>query len=87
LLDHLNDDPSAFVRKSVSNSLNDISKDHPEYALATASRWLARSASARTTRIVAHGLRTLIKAGDKRALALLGSSGSQPGRLRKPESP
>ncbi len=82
LLDHLVDDPSAFVRKSVANNLNDISKDHPEYVLSTADRWLAQSASERTTWIVRHGLRTLIKAGDQRALALLGVSGGDKAQLR-----
>ncbi|MCA1569642.1 MAG: DNA alkylation repair protein [Chloroflexi bacterium] len=83
LLDALTDDPSAFVRKSVANNLNDISKDHPELVLATASRWLAQSPSERTAWIVRHGLRTLIKAGDERALALVGATGGDQVQFRK----
>lgn len=41
LLDRLVDDPSAYVRRSVANHLNDISKDHPDLALETAEGWLA----------------------------------------------
>ncbi len=29
VLEKLKDDPSLYVRRSVSNSLNDIAKDHP----------------------------------------------------------
>ncbi|MCL3862335.1 DNA alkylation repair protein [Actinotalea sp. K2] len=70
LLERLFDDESAYVRRSVANHLNDISKDHPDLALACAERWLA--ASSHGDGVVRHGLRTLIKRGDPRALALLG---------------
>lgn len=83
LLDALADDPSAFVRKSVANNMNDLSKDHPELILTTAGRWLARNPSQRTTWIVRHGLRTLIKAGDERALALVGVTGGDQVQLRE----
>ena len=43
LLDRLVDDPSPYVRKSVANHLNDISKDHPDLAVETATRWLAEA--------------------------------------------
>lgn len=75
LLDRLVDDPSAYVRKSVANHLNDISKDHPELAVGTASGWLASDhdpASGHRRWIASHGLRTLIKAGDPESLRLLG---------------
>lgn len=67
LLDLLKDDPSEYVRRSVGNNLNDISRDHPEVALDVAARWLPER-----SRLVRRGLRTLTKAGDPRALALLG---------------
>ncbi len=73
LLDRLVDDPSAYVRKSVANHLNDISKDHPRIATATASRWLGEDPESERRRwIVSHGLRSLVKAGDPEALKLLG---------------
>lgn len=43
LLDRLADDPSPYVRKSVANHLNDISKNHPDLAVETAKRWLAEA--------------------------------------------
>lgn len=70
VLEKLKDDPSLFVRKSVANNLNDISKDHPELVLDIAERWYGKSA--RTDWIVKHALRTLLKQGNKRALALFG---------------
>lgn len=74
ILDHLIDDPSPYVRKSVANNLNDISRDHPDQAVKTARRWLASSNSDRTRWITRHGLRTLIKNGDTAALAVVGAS-------------
>ena len=82
LLDRLVDDSSAYVRKSVANHLNDISKDHPELAVDTAARWLEEAArpqvadhsadAGRRKWIASHGLRSLVKAGDPAALRLLG---------------
>lgn len=73
VIDVLIDDPSPYVRKSVANNLNDIAKDHPELAVATAGRWLSESDSDRTAWIVNHGLRTLIKSGHAGALEVVGS--------------
>ncbi len=70
LLDRLVGDGSEYVRRSVANNLNDISKDHPDLAVATASRWWSDDRDRR--RLVRHGLRTLVKAGDPGALAVLG---------------
>jgi 3-methyladenine DNA glycosylase AlkC len=75
LLDRLRDDPEEYVRRSVANHLNDIAKDHPALALATARRWLAEGGT-HVGRVVSHGLRTLIKAGDPEALALVGAESS-----------
>ncbi len=55
LLDRLVDDPSAYVRKSVANHLNDISKDHPDLALETAEGWLAAAATVDRPSVVSHG--------------------------------
>lgn len=71
VLEALYRDPSEYVRRSVANHLNDISHDHPCTAVATAARWLAEPAPT-TPALVRHGLRTLVKAGDRDALDLLG---------------
>ena len=73
LLDRLVDDSSLYVRKSVANHLNDIAKDHPDLAIATAARWSQEDPGSERRRwIASHGLRTLVKAGDPKALRLLG---------------
>ncbi|MCL7382509.1 DNA alkylation repair protein [Streptomyces sp. 35G-GA-8] len=77
ILEPLRSDPSEYVRKSVANNLNDISKDAPDIALATALRWLEESPTPETNWIVKHGLRTLVKKGDQQALALLGATGGE----------
>lgn len=71
LLERLVDDPSAYVRRSVANHLNDISKDHPDLALHLGTKWLARGETAEA--LVRHGLRTLIKRGNREALKLFGA--------------
>lgn len=70
LLERLKDDPSAYVRRSVGNNLNDIAKDHPALVLRLAKSWLGRSAE--TDWVVKHGCRTLLKRGNTEALALFG---------------
>ncbi len=71
ILERLRADPSLYVRKSVANHLNDIAKDHPELVLDTAAAW--DRSDPHTAWIVRHGLRTLVKQGRPRALALLGA--------------
>lgn len=71
ILEALRADPSLYVRKSVANHLNDIAKDHPGLVLGLAGTW--DRSDARTAWIVRHALRTLVKRGDSRALALLGA--------------
>ncbi len=70
ILERLKDDPSDYVRRSVANNLNDIAKDHPEFVLDVARRWLGTSAA--TDRLVRHACRTMARRGDQRALALFG---------------
>lgn len=77
ILEHLRSDPSDYVRKSVANNLNDISKDHPGITLATARRWTEESPTPETAWTVKHALRTLVKKGDQEALALLGTTGGE----------
>lgn len=71
LLETLKDDPSLYVRRSVANNLNDIGRDHPAVLLATAARWMADADQNRRA-LVSHALRSLVKAGDLDALAVLG---------------
>ncbi len=71
ILTALRADDSLYVRKSVANHLNDISKDHPDVALDLVSTW-DRSVP-HTAWIIRHALRTLIKRGHPRALAILGA--------------
>ena len=66
ILEKLKDDPSEDVRRSVANHVNDISKDNPDIALELCGRWYGQSAN--VDRIVKHACRTLLKAGDSRAL-------------------
>jgi 3-methyladenine DNA glycosylase AlkC len=86
LCERLKDDPSEFVRRSVANHLNDVAKDHPQRVLELVERWTAGASEERrrtapasaTSKLVRHALRTLVKRGDRRALALLGFSGKAP---------
>lgn len=71
LLERLKDDPALYVRRSVANHLNDIGKDHPELLLARMEAW-AIGASDERLWLINHALRTLVKRGDQRALAILG---------------
>lgn len=70
ILEALKADPSLYVRKSVANHLNDIAKDRPDWLLDRLALW--PQDDPRTIWIVGHALRTLIKKGDPRALALIG---------------
>ncbi len=74
ILTHLAADPSLYVRKSVANHLNDISKDHPERMLALVESWDREHTP--TAWIARHAARTLIKKGHPRALRLVGVSGA-----------
>lgn len=70
ILEALKDDESLFVRRSVANHLNDITKDHPEWVLARLEAWdLGKPHLAWIAR---HACRTLIKRGSPRALKLFG---------------
>lgn len=73
ILMNLRADPSLYVRKSVANHLNDISKDHPDWMLAKLKSW--DLAHPHTSWIAKRAARTLIKAGHRRALALFNFGG------------
>ncbi|WHT22343.1 DNA alkylation repair protein [Crossiella sp. CA-258035] len=71
ILDALYRDDSEYVRRSVANHLNDLSRAEPGLVVETAARWLAEPDD-NTPRLVRHALRTLVKKGHPEALALLG---------------
>ncbi len=77
ILDALYRDGSDYVRRSVANHLNDLSRDQPDLVVASAARWLDDPAPT-TASLVRHGLRTLAKKGDPATLVLLGFT---PGNL------
>ena len=70
ILENLKQDPSAYVRRSVANNLNDIAKDNPEVTLDIAASWIDTHAD--TDWLVKHASRTLLKKGVPRALVLFG---------------
>jgi 3-methyladenine DNA glycosylase AlkC len=70
ILELLKADPSLYVRKSVANHLNDIAKDRPDWLLVRLQAW--PQDDPHTVWIIRHALRTLIKKGEPRALALIG---------------
>lgn len=72
LLELLKNDPSEYVRRSVANNLNDIAKDHPDRVLDLCEAWKVDATPARAA-LISHALRSLVKAGHPRALALLGA--------------
>jgi 3-methyladenine DNA glycosylase AlkC len=72
ILEKLKDDPSLYVRKSVANNLNDISKDHPNLLKQIVREW--RGQHPHTDWILKHASRSLLKKGDVEILQLFGYS-------------
>jgi 3-methyladenine DNA glycosylase AlkC len=71
LLRALQDDPSAYVRRSVANHLNDIAKDHPQRIVQWLHEHLPDAAPARRA-LLKHACRTLIKQGHPQVLKAWG---------------
>ena len=61
LVEPLKADPSPYVRKSVANLINDVSKDHADRVHDLVERWTKESDDPATEWIVRHGTRTLRK--------------------------
>ncbi|MGV6850149.1 MAG: hypothetical protein ACWA5A_17385 [Marinibacterium sp.] len=74
LLDRLHADPTRYVTRSVANHLNDVTKVAPDLALERLKDWREAGLQGpdELDWMTAHALRGLVKAGDGRALALLG---------------
>jgi 3-methyladenine DNA glycosylase AlkC len=70
ILEILKDDESEFVRKSVANNLNDISKNQPQIVIDITKKWKDKSKN--TDWILKHGCRTLLKQGNSKVLELFG---------------
>lgn len=70
ILENLKNDPSRFVRLSVANNLNDISKDNPETVIDLVKKW--KGESEEVDWVIKHGCRTLLKQGNPEVLKLFG---------------
>ena len=70
ILELLKADESEYVRKSVANCLNDISKDNPEILLQIVKKWKGNDKN--TDWIIKHASRGLLKKGSIQALQLFG---------------
>lgn len=70
IIEALKEDDAIYVRKSVANHLNDITKDHPDFVLQLLEAWDLSRPHLRW--IAKHACRTLIKRGNPRALHLFG---------------
>jgi len=71
LLELLKDDDSEYVRRSVANSLNDISKNHPSIVIQTCQSW-ADDSNPKRAKLIRHATRTLVKSGHSDVFGLLG---------------
>ncbi|MFH0736146.1 MAG: DNA alkylation repair protein [bacterium] len=70
ILENLKDDEVEFVRKSVANNINDISKDNPKVVLELITRW--KGTSPNVDWIIKHGCRTLLKNADEKTYKFFG---------------
>lgn len=70
ILEELKNDPEEYVRKSVANNLNDISKDNPEIAIKLIKKWYGENKNLNW--IVKHGSRTLLKSGNSEIMKIFG---------------
>ncbi len=75
VIEKLKNDESEYVRRSVANNLNDISKDHPAITLKIAKTWKGKNEN--TDKLVKHACRTLLRASNQQALCLFGYGDSK----------
>lgn len=73
LISPLRDDPSDYVRRSVANSINDMTRRHADWVVEQLTSWVVNAPEERMW-VVRHALRSLVKKGHADALALLGFS-------------
>lgn len=72
LINSLKDDSEEYVRRSVANHLNDISRLDEKLMLSTAKEWSKNNPSADRVWVIRHATRTLLKQGHPQALKLHG---------------
>ena len=70
VLELLKNDESEYVRRSVANNLNDISKDNPQLVIDVAKSWMGKTSN--TDTLLKHACRGLLKSGDEAILPLFG---------------
>lgn len=68
IMETLITDESLFVKKSVANNLNDISKTHPNQVIAFCKRW--KNGNPHSEWIIKHACRTMLKAGQADVMQL-----------------
>lgn len=73
-------DPSAYVRRSVANHLNDVARDHPDKVVEACERL---PADPRRAALVRHALRGLVKQGHPAALRAVGADLDAPVEVRE----
>ncbi|KAL4448743.1 hypothetical protein ABPG74_012832 [Tetrahymena malaccensis] len=71
ILEQLNQDPELYVQRSVSNNLNDISKNHPDLVIKLCREW-SKINNSSTKFIIKRAIRTILKKGNQEALQILG---------------
>lgn len=86
LLVALRDDESPYVRRSVANHLNDITKDHPELFADLLHEWLLDAPESRK-KLLAHASRSLVKSGHPRVLRAFGADAAFVGQATLSLSP
>lgn len=70
ILENLKNDPSEYVRRSVANNLNDITKDNPDVVIGIAKKW--KGLGKETDGIIKHACRSLLKSGHPEILSFYG---------------
>jgi 3-methyladenine DNA glycosylase AlkC len=70
ILENLKNDPSEYVRRSVANNLNDITKDNAAVVIAIAKKWGGQHKQ--TDVIIKHACRSLLKSGHPEILSFYG---------------
>ena len=70
ILENLKNDTYLYVRRSVANNLNDISKDNPDIVVSIARKWIG--ANKEIDWLVKHACRSLLKQGNTEVMQLFG---------------